>query len=173
MITTVFSGEDYEPRDRFEAWCDLMSSIPSEHRIRSDHAADFVPSIHVSRTPRMIRQVEASNYLLQWCRSGRLGAEQSGSQMSAAVGQWIVLDSCRPHSSWSVIEGPGNPAVLTVTVPKSMLGLNDGAVAPLLTGSAAGRPRRRRDAHRHDRAYPARARRLRTRGRPASGGGAA
>ncbi|MFI0484916.1 hypothetical protein [Actinomadura sp. 9N215] len=120
MITTVLRGEDYETRDRFDAWCDLVGGMPCPYQVRSEHAADYgftlrmarlgaatvahtsVPSIHAIRTPRMIRQADDGVYSLELCGRGRIGAEQCGRQVEATVGQWIVQDSCRPHSLWSV-----------------------------------------------------------------------
>ncbi|MFI0485657.1 helix-turn-helix domain-containing protein [Actinomadura sp. 9N215] len=156
VITTVLRGEDFEPGDRFDAWCDLVSKLPCKHQIRSDHAADFnftlnmallgtvavahtrLPSIHAIRTPRMIRQADDGVYALELCRRGRIGAEQSGREIEGAVGQWVVHDSCRPHSLWSVPEGRRSPAAVALTVPKSVLGLNEDTVAPLLTGPLPG-----------------------------------
>ncbi|WUH99608.1 helix-turn-helix domain-containing protein [Spirillospora sp. NBC_00431] len=130
--------------------------MPSQHRLSTDHAANFdftlrtallgtaavahtrIPSIHAVRTPRLIRQAEDSVYALELCRRGLIGTEQSGTQMAAAVGQWVVHDSCRPHSLWSVPEGQRDPVAVALTVPKSVLGLDEATVAPLLTGPLPG-----------------------------------
>jgi AraC-like DNA-binding protein len=156
VITTEVRGEDHPARDRFDAWCDLVGGMPCSYQVRSEHAADYdftlraarmgavmvahtiVPSIHALRTPRMIRQADDGVYSLELCRRGRIGAEQSGRQMAAATGQWIVQDSCRPHSLWSVPERHRRPSAIGLAVPKSALGLDEAAVAPLLTGPLPG-----------------------------------
>ncbi|TDD88024.1 helix-turn-helix domain-containing protein [Actinomadura rubrisoli] len=156
MIATVFRAEDYQARDRFDAWCDLVAGMPCPYQVRSDHAADYgftlrtarlgaatvahtsVPSIHAIRTPRMIRQADDGVYTLELCRRGRIGAEQSGREVAAAAGQWIVQDSCRPHSLWSVGQGHRSPSAVGLAIPKSVLGLSEDAVAPLLAGPLPG-----------------------------------
>ncbi|WUH98992.1 AraC family transcriptional regulator [Spirillospora sp. NBC_00431] len=156
MITKVLRGADHQVRDRFDAWCDLMGEMPCSYLVRSDHAADYgytlrvarvgsvtvahtaVPSIHAVRTPRMIRQANDGVYVLELSRRGDIGAEQSGREVAAAVGQWIVQDSCRPHSLWSVAQGHRSPVAVGLAVPKSMVGLDEATVAPLLTGPLPG-----------------------------------
>lgn len=156
MITTVLRGEDHEAGDRFDAWCALMGGMPCSYRVRSDHAADYgftlhvaqlgavtaahtsIPSIHAIRTPRMVRQAEDGVYSLELCRRGRIGAEQCGRELAADVGQWVVQDSCRPHSLWSVADGDSRSAAVGLAVPKSVLGLDEAVVAPLLAGPLPG-----------------------------------
>ncbi|WUI02821.1 AraC family transcriptional regulator [Spirillospora sp. NBC_00431] len=152
----MFRSEDCQPEDRFDVWCELVGGMPCPYRVRSDHAADYdftlrtarlgtaavayanVPSIQAIRTPRMIRQAEDGVYQLELCRRGRIGAEQSGREVAAAVGQWVVHDSCRPHSLWSLPERHRSPIGVALTVPKAVLGLDEDTVAPLLTGSLPG-----------------------------------
>ncbi|WP_242904730.1 hypothetical protein [Actinomadura terrae] len=152
----VLRGADHQVGDRFDAWCDLVGGMPCSYQVRSEHAADYdftlrvaqlgavtvahtdISSIHALRTPRMTRQADAGVYSPELCRGGRIGAEQSGRQVEAAMGQWIVQDSCRPHSLWSVTEGHRRPSAIGLAVPKSVVGLNEDAVAPLLAGPLPG-----------------------------------
>jgi AraC-like DNA-binding protein len=156
MITTLIRGENFDAADRFDAWCELVREMPCQHRIRTDHAADFgftlrmallgtaalahtsVPSINASRTPRLIRQGDRGVYQMELCTRGRVGAEQCGREIVARAGQWVVHDSSRPHSLWSINDGHPTQAAFALTIPKSLLGLKDAQLTPLLTRPLPG-----------------------------------
>lgn len=156
MLTTVIRDEDYEPAERFEAWCHMVSRMPCQHLIRTEHTDDFrftlrmaslgivslahtsLSSIRAIRTPRLIRQGDNGTYLLELCTRGRIGAEQSGREMVATAGQWILHDSSRPHSLWSFTEGLVRPSAAALSIPKALLGLDEAKVAPLLTRPLPG-----------------------------------
>ncbi|GAB2898481.1 helix-turn-helix domain-containing protein [Streptomyces mayteni] len=152
----MIRGEDFEARERFDAWCEVTSRMPCRHRIRTDHPDDYrftlrmaalgvvsiaqtaVPSLHATRTPRLIRQCTSDLYQLELCTGGRVGAEQSGREVVATSGQWILHDSARPYSLWNLADGQPVQSAMALQVPKHLLGINRDAVAPLLTRPLPG-----------------------------------
>ncbi|MGP4113909.1 AraC family transcriptional regulator [Streptomyces sp. 4N509B] len=158
MITTVIRGEDYDAPERFDAWCELVRELQCEHRIRTDHSTDFpfvlrtaqlgatavahtsIPSLHISRTPRMIRQSDSETYQLVLATGGPTASEQCGRQFTANARHWTLYDSSRPHSLWTLEGGHGRPAqaAFALNIPKSLPGLNAARLAPLLTRPLPG-----------------------------------
>ncbi|MFH9400607.1 AraC family transcriptional regulator [Streptomyces sp. NPDC017638] len=156
MITQLLSSEDYDPADRFDAWCELARSMPIQHRISSEHTADFrftlrtvrlgptavahtrVLGLHAVRTSRLIRQDDNGSYELVMCTNGGIGTEQMGVEYRAGLNQWALYDSSRPYSMRSLADVGSVHSAVALVLPKSSLGLPDAEVPPLLSRPLPG-----------------------------------
>ncbi|GGM69254.1 helix-turn-helix domain-containing protein [Dactylosporangium sucinum] len=152
MFEMVFNSENLPTADRFACWHEMTcrSLIPT--RAQVDDAANFraatrlwgsgamqvsaetvESSLHVERTPKLIRQSDPEQYLLGVIRNGMYGFSQLGREAKIGAGDMLLFDSSQPFHVW--YQGGGHHMFW---LPKSWLPLPESRVAPLLARRLAG-----------------------------------
>ncbi|MEU2171030.1 helix-turn-helix domain-containing protein [Micromonospora chersina] len=143
------------PADRYDLWLEIVASsapafISSPHAARFDaHArsielgglriTDFTyPSLTMTRTPKLIRQVDPEMYQLALTRVGNGTVSQQRQEASVRPGEFILLDNSRPF----VARHDAPPGELlnavTVNIPHAALPVPPAKLAVLLGASMSG-----------------------------------
>ncbi|MES4908861.1 MULTISPECIES: helix-turn-helix domain-containing protein [unclassified Streptomyces] len=154
-MQTVFQSDDLPAEQRFEAWREMFRRLPLE--VSSNHEHDFhatlrllelgpvnvsvasVPSLHTSRTERLIRRSDPEYVQMDLVLRGRMGLSQADRESAIGPEQMVIHSSWRPYRAWADPAMAPSTVGMAVRMPRALLPLPDEKVDRLLARPLSGR----------------------------------
>ncbi|GAA1132769.1 helix-turn-helix domain-containing protein [Streptomyces javensis] len=139
MLTeTIFRSEKLPRADRFDHWCELISTTHIPLELRSDHAAEYLayqrvitlgavqvwPTVyqplHFYRTPKLIRRSDPEQFHIALPLRGVNHVECAGQTASFAPYELHFFDSSQPFHLYSTNDN-GLFSGVGINIPKALL----------------------------------------------------
>ncbi|WP_280249902.1 helix-turn-helix domain-containing protein [Nocardia abscessus] len=147
MLATEFSTESLSSEDQLECWLDLMDRelVPTRMRCTTDDgfpasartltwegmqvSAMTYPSVHVRRTPKLIRQSDPEACQVNLVLDGAAAILQAEREAIIGAGEFALFDTSRPFEGWRSC-GIGDRTI-TLQIPRALLPLPDNGIKRL------------------------------------------
>lgn len=155
MIEARFSTDDLPKAERWASWCDASTRQTVPSLIHTENQDDFrgvasllnlgavkvsvltFSPLHMSRTPKLIRQSDPDVYLLGFFLRGQLGFTHSGLTDKAGHRDLVLLDSSRPY--WGGSAHDRAISCLVVAVPRHLIPIRSDTFRRLVAVRISGR----------------------------------
>ncbi|EFL12843.1 helix-turn-helix domain-containing protein [Streptomyces sp. C] len=142
MVWTQFTTAHLQGAQRYESWESMASQSLFRSRFTGPHLHDFLarssaldlgnlqtfaqslPPLEANRPPALIRQADPEVVHLWLTRRGLLGLSQSGRDVMAGEGDFVLYDSSRPCRGFAKAPDGQDIAGVIVQVPRALLPLH-------------------------------------------------
>jgi AraC-like DNA-binding protein len=139
MLETVFRTEDLPAADRFDSWYQMIRDAILPAVVQVDQADDFrastrvlnlgavqvyamdVPTVRVSRPPKLVRQSDPEQCNLVFNLRGAYGFAHGRQCTALGADDLMFYDSSRPFDGWTAGHGHDGQTHLQVQFPREML----------------------------------------------------
>jgi AraC-like DNA-binding protein len=150
MHTSITDMRDLPPKDRFDAWRELITTTVVPVDVSTDHASDFgataamttvadvvvhrltYPSLRAQRTRRHIAGMDPGFYHVAFSEGGKTRLTQDRTDVALHPGQMSLFSSSHPFESanWGD-DAAGTPCATMIMLPRHVIPLPERALRDL------------------------------------------